>query len=352
MIREALVTVLAGHELSQEQVNAVMEEIVSGSATPAQIGGLLIALKAKPETGTEIASFSRSMRKYSLQIRVGLPGPIVDTAGTGGDGTGTFNVSTTSAILLSAGGLRVAKHGNRAVSSKSGSADLLEALGVNIFASPEVVERCIISAGFGFLYAPVFHPAMKSVGMIRRELGTKTIFNLLGPLTNPAGATHQLLGVADERALGTVSAALRELGTKKSYVIFGMEGMDEVSVCGPTLAVKIEENSFTRLRLQPEDFGLNRIPIGQLKQGIFSGNALSVYRILSGRCRLDEPMVSLALANTGLGFELGGLAASISEGVEVARSVISSGRSVETLQKVVESSEGNKQKLEELEKHA
>ena len=253
-IREAIQTVAEGSDLSMEQAAAVMTQIMEGDATPAQFGAFVTALRMKGETPHEIAGMARVMREKSL--RVDFDGPLVDTCGTGGDAQHTFNISTAAAFVVAGAGVTVAKHGNRAMSSSSGSADALEALGVNIGLGPDGVKRCLEEVGIGFMFAPAFHPAMKYAGPPRREIGIRTVFNLLGPVTNPARAAHQLIGMADGEAASRVARALALLGTDHALLVRGEDGADEVSVEGPTRMWEVIGRDVKRRVTRPAEFGL------------------------------------------------------------------------------------------------
>jgi anthranilate phosphoribosyltransferase len=352
MIRECTEKLISKVSLTENEVENILGEIVSGAATPAQIGAFLVALKLKPETSAEIAFFAKAMRKLCIKISPKTSGCLLDTAGTGGDRAKTFNVSTAAALLLAAGGLTVAKHGNRAVGSKSGSADVLEALGVKIDADPSTVQECVERAGIGFLFAPVFHPALKSVAQIRRELGLRTIFNLLGPLTNPAGAQRQLLGVAEPYMVQLISQALHKLGTERAYVVHGSEGLDEVSIVGSTQVAVVQNGRIEEILITPEQMGLRPAEPQELFTGSVKESALTVYRIVSGRTNQSDPKTRLVLANAGVGFVVGGLASSVKEGVAYALHVLDSGSAVNVLRSLVTLSGGNVSKLEEFEKNA
>src|SRR5512137_2423922 len=250
MIREALAKVVQGIDLQETEMTETMTEIMEGKATPAQIGAFITALRMKGETIVEVTGAARVMRLKATRIDARSP-IIVDTCGTGGDGRNTFNISTTAAFVVAAAGLTVAKHGNRAVSSSCGSADVLEALGVNIDAPPEVVEECVQQVGIGFLFAQKLHGAMKHAAGPRREVGIRTIFNMLGPLTNPAGATAQLIGVYDPRLTEMFAGVLKNLGTKRAFVVHGADGLDEATVTGPTRIAELKEGLVTTYDIDP-----------------------------------------------------------------------------------------------------
>lgn len=350
-VKGALAKVIEGCNLSPEEAESVLLEVLDGSATEAQVGALLVALKLKGETYEELAGFARGLIKKAL--RVNLDGVrLMDTAGTGGDRFKTFNVSTAAAFVLAAGGLRVAKHGNRSVSSTSGSADLMEAFGVKLEVDPQTVVACVEGAGIGFMYAPAFHPALKRVAGIRRELGFRTIFNMLGPLVNPAGVKRQLLGVAEPFMVDVMAKALNELGTEFACVVHGTEGMDEVSINAPTIMALVDSGVVKHTQLTPRELGLEPAEPSQLTCRDVRDSALTVYRILSGRSGLGDPKARLVAANAAVGFMVGGVVSSASEGVQLALSTIESGRAADKLHKLVRLSGGDPSRLEAIERVA
>ncbi len=319
-------------DLSQAEAEAAMDTIMSGQATPAQIGAFLIALRMKGETVDEIAGFARSMRRNARRVPLSSNGAIVDTCGTGGDRSGTFNISTAVAFVVAGAGRRVAKHGNRAVSSKSGSADVLEALGVNIALTPEQVGRCIEEVGIGFLFAPTFHPAMKHAIGPRRELGVRTVFNVLGPLTNPAFATHQLLGVYDPNLTEMMARVLAELGVKAAFVVHGAGGLDELSTTGVNRVTHLRDGEITTFDLAPEDVGLPRARPEDLRGGDASTNAAIIRAILSGEDRGPRRDVVLFNAAAALAAETG----DFEVGLEEARVSLDSGAALTKLNALVQ----------------
>ena len=263
MIREAIERVLAGEHLDRDGARAVMDRLMSGEVAPVRIAALLTALRAKGETVDEITGFASSMRRHVTPVSPRRT-DLLDTCGTGGDASGTFNISTGAAVVTAAMGIAVAKHGNRAVSSRSGSADALEALGVNVDLDPEQAAELIDSIGLGFLYAPNLHPAMKHAGPVRRELRVRTVFNLLGPLTNPAGADRQLLGVYLPELCEPVCRVLGELGSRRAFVVHGAGGLDEVSPCGPTTVAELDEGRVRVFTFEPREVGLEPVPVDEL----------------------------------------------------------------------------------------
>ncbi|MGB8932679.1 MAG: anthranilate phosphoribosyltransferase, partial [Anaeromyxobacteraceae bacterium] len=281
MIVQAVAKLVEGQDLSRAEMVTVMTEIADGEATPAQVGALLASLRLKGETVDEIAGAADVMRARVDPIHVERE-IFVDTCGTGGDGRATFNISTTAAFVVAGAGVTVAKHGNRAVSSKSGSADVLAALGVDVEAGKDVVERCISEVGIGFLFAPRLHPAFKAVAGIRRELATRTIFNLLGPLANPAGARHQVMGVYEPRWVPIIGGVLAALGTRHSFVVHG-EGLDEIAVTGMTHVCEVKDGTVERFSMLPEDIGLGRHPESAIVGGDATLNARILRDVLSGQ---------------------------------------------------------------------
>ncbi|MBF0371125.1 MAG: anthranilate phosphoribosyltransferase [Magnetococcales bacterium] len=332
-IQQAIAQLITNKNLEQEEAREVMEQIMSGGATDAQIGAYLIALRMKGENVAEIAGSAQAMRDKAL--RVNAPGTVVDTCGTGGDGSGTFNISTTAAFAVAACGVTVAKHGNRSISSKSGSADLLKSLGVNIDAPPEVVEKCLEKAGIGFLFAPKHHGAMRHALGPRKELGLRTIFNLLGPLTNPAAAPHQLIGVYDGRWTEPLARVLGRLGSKRALVVHGSDGLDEITTTGPTRVTTLDNGEITTTTIEPEQFGLTRVTPEALLGGDPEENAAITRGILEGR---EGPQRDIVALNAGAALFAVGAAPDIGVGVALATSALAEGRGKERLDLLVEHS--------------
>ncbi len=326
--RTALENTLAGHSLPVEEARALLLRVLDGRTDPIWLGGWLVALRAKGETVEEIEGFARAMRERATAVEVGSEG-LVDTCGTGGDGGHTFNVSTASAFVAAAAGARVAKHGNRAVSSRCGSADVLEALGGVLDQSPERVAAAIDEVGIGFLFAPAHHGAMRHAAPTRRALRIRTVFNLLGPLTNPARAPHQLVGVFSEDWLEPVAHVLRCLGNGRSLVVHGRDGLDEISVCAPTDALLLHEDGRLERRvLEPEALGVGRWPAAALSGGAPEENARLLRRIFAGEEGAHADIVSL---NAGAALWAAGVRPSLEEGVATAREVLRSGAAAERL---------------------
>jgi anthranilate phosphoribosyltransferase len=318
----ALLEQLRRHEdLTADQAFEVMSLIMDGQALPSQIAGLLMALALKGERPSELAGFARAMRSRAVRVDEELT-DVFDTCGTGGDGTHTFNVSTAAAIVVAGAGVRVAKHGNRSVSSKSGSADVLEALGANINLKPEQVGRCIDATGVGFMFAPNHHAAMKHAAPVRRELGVKTIFNILGPLTNPAGAGRQLMGVFHRDLVGIQARVLQRLGSRHVMIVYGEEGLDEISLSGPTLVGELKEGSVNEYSIAPQDFGLKpQNPAAIKVDGVEQSKAM-VLSALANEAGAARDIVAL---NAGAGIYVAGLAPTLAGGVQKALAAIASG---------------------------
>jgi len=322
-LKKAISDVVSRKDLSQAEISSVMEIIMEGEATPAQIGALLMGLRMKSETVDEIAGAAKVMREKAIRIHVNLsPGEsLVDTCGTGGDGAQTFNVSTTAAFVVSGAGVKVAKHGNHSVSSRSGSADVLKALGVNLALSPEDVARAVETIGMGFMFAPALHPAMKYAIGPRREIGIRTIFNVLGPLTNPAWANVQLLGIYDPMLTRLLAEVLGRLGSKRAWVVHGEGGLDELSLLGKSYVAQWDKNEVKEFVIRPEDAGLNPCKVEDLKGGDAEENARILKDIISGK---TGPKRDMVLLNAGAAIFLADRAKSLREGVLLAAESIDS----------------------------
>jgi len=321
MIKDAIAKLADRINLSEKEAEEVMLAIMDGQATPAQIAAYLMGLRMKGETVEEIAGSARAMREKATHIRVADP-LVVDTCGTGGDRAHTFNISTTAAFVVAGGGLTVAKHGNRSVSSKSGSADVLEALGVHIGLTPDQVARSINEVGVGFMFAPNHHAAMKHAAPVRRELGVKTIFNILGPLTNPAGAGRQLMGVFHPDLVGIQARVLQRLGARHVMIVYGLEGMDEISLAGPTMVGELREGVVREYNISPQEVGLKTQDASAIKvDGVEQSKAL-VLSALANEAGAARDIVAL---NAGAGIYVAGLAPSLAGGVQKALAVIASG---------------------------
>ena len=333
-IREAIDQVVSGRSLSVEDASAVMRQIMEGEATSAQLGSFLTGLRIKGETAQEIAGMAAVMREFALRVEV--DGPLIDTVGTGGDGQNTFNISTATAFVAAAAGLKVAKHGNRAASGTCGSADVLEALGVKIDLPPEGVARCIEGVGVGFMFAPVFHPAMRHAAPVRREIGIRTVFNILGPLTNPAGAQTQLLGVAFPELGETMAEVLRMLGSHRAMIVHGHGGMDELSLSGDSTVWEVREGELSRWTVRVEDTGLPETPISAIRSGTKEENAAAMRRLFQGE---TGPVRDVVLLNSAGVLMAGDLAGTVREGVEQAANIIDSRTALGKLDALVEVSQ-------------
>ncbi|MDQ3752080.1 MAG: anthranilate phosphoribosyltransferase [Actinomycetota bacterium] len=331
----ALTTLLEGRDLGERDTAGAMTEIMEGAATPVQMAGFVVALRAKGESAPEITGLVHTMRSYSKTVPV--TGELLDTCGTGGDRSGTFNVSTAAAIVCAGAGVRVAKHGNRAASSRCGSADVLEALGVRIDLPPEGVAESIEAAGIGFCFAPVFHPAMRHAAATRRELGISTIFNFLGPLTNPAGARNQAIGVADPSKLGVMVEVLGHLGSSHVVAFHGHGGLDELSTSGPSQVVELVAGDIRRWILDPAELGLAPASPEALAGGTAAENARAIGDMLGGA---PGPRRDIVLLNAAAGLVAGGAASSVAEGMDAAADAVDSGRASLALERLVESSAG------------
>ncbi len=327
ILTEAIDRLCRGEALSEGDSAACMREVMEGRGSEAQTAGLLIAFRAKGETVAELAGMARTMRELAVAVEPRGDG-LVDTAGTGG-GRPTFNVSTTAALVAAGAGCRVAKHGNRSATGRSGSADVLEALGARIDLPAEAVARCIDELGFGFMFAPSHHPAMRHVVPVRKELAVRTIFNFLGPLTNPAGATRQLVGVSDRRFLDVIAAALGELGCEHALVVSSSGGLDELDVCGPTDVIELRDGSIEAHTLTPESVGLRTADPEALAAGTPEKNAGIARRVLEGGGQGAER--DLTALNAGAAIYLGGGAGTIEAGVRAAEASIDSGAAVQVL---------------------
>ena len=346
MIKEFISKIVDGEDLSETEMEKAMDEIMSGEATPAQIGAFITGLRLKGETVDEITGAAKTMRNKAIKINVGdhlvnidrdeinvEDETILDIVGTGGDGTRTFNVSTTTAFVAAGAGLRVAKHGNRAVSSMCGSADVLENLGVNLDITPSDVERCVKEVGIGFLFAPLFHGAMKHAAGPRKEIGIRTIFNLLGPVTNPANASVLVLGVYELDLTEKIALVLKRLGTKEAFVVCGEGTFDEISICGPTRVSHLKEDHVSTFQVTPEDYGFERAAIEDIVGGNATENADIVRKILGGE---KGPKRDMVLLNAAAAFVAAGRAKDFMEGIKIGEESIDSGNAREKLDALIE----------------
>ncbi|HAV10898.1 MAG TPA: anthranilate phosphoribosyltransferase [Dehalococcoidia bacterium] len=331
MIKEAISILTSGKSLSMEQSANVMDEIMNNEATPAQFGAFVTALRCKGETVEEIAGLVKTMRARSLKVAASET--VVDTCGTGGDNAATFNISTTAAFVVAGAGLKVAKHGNRAMSSRCGSADVLEALGVKIDLSDSEVQQCIDETGIAFFFAQVFHPAMKYAAAPRREIGIRTVFNILGPLTNPAGAKHQLIGVSDSALTEKLAHVLRIMGSKHALIVHGRDGLDELTITGSTRICELQDGRTKSYDIVPEDAGLTKASSDTLKGGSVQENADLLKAILAGK---QGPQRDIVLLNAAAALIAGDKAETLKQGVQMAAKSIDSGRALEKLQMLIE----------------
>jgi anthranilate phosphoribosyltransferase len=332
VIQQVVSRLLDGHDLSRADARATMQEIMAGNATQAQIAGFLVALRAKGETADEIAGCAEAMREHVLHVTPSRT-DLVDVVGTGGDGANTYNISTAAALVTAAAGAAVAKHGNRAASSQTGSADVLEALGFRLELPPERIERSIDELGFGFLFAQAHHPAMRHAAPVRRELATRTVFNVLGPLTNPAGARALVLGVYSPGLARTLADALVQLEATRAYVVHGAGGIDELSPCGPNLVCEVEDGSVREYELDPVELGVERCGQEELRGGDPAVNAAALRDVLGGA---DGGHRSAVVLNAAGGIAAAGHAADLREGIGLAREAIDSGAAGARLDELVE----------------
>ncbi|MEO8680784.1 MAG: anthranilate phosphoribosyltransferase [Vicinamibacterales bacterium] len=318
-------------DLSTEEASQAMGAIMTGAAAPAQIAGLLVGLSMKGERPAELVGFAKAMRDHAVAVPAGT-GPVFDTCGTGGDRSGTFNISTAAAIIVAACGTRVAKHGNRSVSSRCGSADVLEALGVNIQASPDVVAQCLDEAGIAFFFAPTFHPAMKHAAQARKDLGVRTAFNLLGPLTNPARPARQIVGVPRPELTELLARALALLGSERAWVVHGADGLDELSTTGYTKVSECRNGTVQTFYVHPADFGLPKATPESLKGGDAATNADMVRRVIDGAA---GPARDVVLLNAGAALFIAGAADTVRDGIVKAAAAIDSGAARDVLARLV-----------------
>jgi anthranilate phosphoribosyltransferase len=330
MIREAISRLIEGDSLTMDEAAQVMEEIMGGEVTPAQFGAFVTALRMKGETVEEIAGLVKTMR--SKAVRVDADAPVIDVVGTGGDGQNTFNISTAAAFVVAGAGLKVAKHGNRAASSQCGSADVLEALGIKIELTAGQVKQCLDEVGMGFMFAPAFHPAMKYAGPSRREIGIRTVFNIIGPLTNPAGAGCYLLGVADDSLVEKLAKVLANLGCEHALVVHGEDGLDEITITGKTKVCEVTKGGLKNYTVNPEDAGIRKASPDSLKGGTNDENASTLRSVLSGT---PGPQRDIVVLNAGAALVAGNMAASLEQGLDLARESIDSGKAMEKLDNLV-----------------
>ena len=351
MIAEAIRKLAGGEDLSEWEAKASVDEIMAGEASHAQMAAFLTALKMKGESVDEIVGAAKALRAVSVKVNPGVE--CVDTCGTGGDRIKTFNVSTLAAIVAAAGGVRVAKHGNRSFTGKCGSADILEALGVKINNGPAEVEKMIRSVGFGFMFAPLYHPAMKAVGPVRKELGIRTIFNLIGPLSSPASTKNQVMGVFAPEYVDLAAKAMLRLGTENAIVAHGLDGMDEVSTLGKTKVAIVKGGKITVKEIEPSDFGAKKAALDQVKAGeTVEENAGIALNVLAGKKETPADLARLELcaANAGAVFVVARKANDLKEGFRQAMELLESGTGLKKLEEISRASGGDSEKLSALEK--
>lgn len=332
MIQDSIKQLISKKSLTKTQAQHVMNEIMSGEVTGSQFGAFVTSLMLKGETANEVAGLATSMREHSLKVSVNEK-IILDTCGTGGDNSNTFNISTASGLILAGCGLKIAKHGNRAMSGKSGSADVLEHLGVNINLSPESVSKCIQETNFGFMFAQIFHPSMKFAAGPRKELGIKTVFNILGPLTNPANANHQIIGVYSPSVGNLMAEVLKILGSSRAMIVHSADGIDEISLWDKTQIWELKNNEISSYEVTNENFGLNKININELKVDSPEESVKIIQNILSGE---KSAARDVALANAAAGLLIAGKVDSLIKGIEIAQKSIDSGNALNQLNKLIQ----------------
>jgi len=338
MFRENLNQIVNGRNLSQDQMSAMINEIFSGNITDAQIGAFMAALATKGETFEELAGAARAMRRNAVRIQ-SAASTVVDTCGTGGDGAKTFNISTTTAFVVAGCGLTVAKHGNRSVSSQCGSADLLEVMGVKLDTDPEIVEEAVQEIGIGFLFAPLYHGAMRFAAKARKEVGLRSIFNMLGPLTNPASANCQLLGVYAPELTEMFASALKLLGTKNAFVVHGHDGLDEISVCAPTRVCELKSGTLRTYDIQPEQYFNNLADAGSLSGGTPDENAKITQKILNNQ--IDGPPRNVVLINSAAALVASEKVSDLKAGIEMAAQAIDTGAAAAKLKELIQYTQEN-----------
>ncbi len=330
-IQAAIKAVIAHQDLSGDDMRSVMQQIMTGECTPAQIGGFLVGLRMKGETVDEMSAAARVMREHAIRVEV-IGDHLVDTAGTGGDASGSFNISTASALVAAAAGARVAKHGNRSMTSNSGSADVLEAAGVKLDITPEQVRDCVEQVGVGFMFAPAHHGAMKYAIGARKEMAVRTIFNVLGPLTNPAGAPNQVIGVFDGELLEAMASVLKQLGSNHVMVVHAEDGMDEISISAPTHVAELKQGKISSYTITPSDFGMDTAPLDELRVDSAEQSLAVIRAVFADN---PGPARDIVCLNAGAAIYVAGCADSLAAGVEAARVAISNGKAAEVLQNLV-----------------
>jgi anthranilate phosphoribosyltransferase len=348
MIREGIQKLIEGTDLTYEESGVIMTEVMSGKATSSQTAAFLTALRMKGEAVDEIIAFASVMKAHCHLIHPKVQGRLVDIVGTGGDKLKTFNVSTTAAFVIAGADISVAKHGNRAVTSKSGSADVLEQLGLNLTLEPQAIEDIIERVGVGFMFAPAFHPAMKYAAAPRKEIGIRTVFNILGPLTNPASASAQILGVYDAKLVERMAYALQKLGCQEAIVAHGLDGLDEISTVGKTLIAHLKDGKVTVTKVSPKEFGLKQVNPQDLQCASAEESAETLFRILNGKDN-GSAKTDIVLLNAAAGILVAGKTSDFKEAIKLAQKSIDSGAAYAKLKALIKASGGNLSKLEELE---
>lgn len=351
MIREAIEKAVMGLNLSYQEAYMSMEEILSGNATPSQIAAFLVALRMKGETLEEIMAFATAMRSFCTRLKPKVRGRLIDTCGTGGDKIKTFNISTAAAFIVAGAGISVAKHGNRSFTSKCGSADVLEYLGLNLNAPKNIVERAIEEVGIGFIFAPLFHPAMKYAAAPRREIGIRTVFNILGPLINPAMPSAQVIGVCEVGLVEKIAYVLRELGLEEAMVVYGLDGLDEISTIGSTLIAWLKKGDIKTFKVTPKSFGIKRSSVEHIFGRDPGESAEVLFKILFGHFKAGDPKRDIVAINAAAGIIVGGMADDFKYGVELAQESIDSGAAYKKLRELIRFYDGSRiEKIEELER--
>jgi len=349
LIRESIKKIIEDKNLTFKESQEVMREVMSGKATNSQIAAFLTAIRMKGETVDELIAFAKVMREHCCKIHPYVKNRLVDTCGTGGDKTKTFNISTAAAFVIAGAGVAIAKHGNRSVTSKSGSADVLERLGLNLNMDPESVEKAIENVGVGFMFAPAFHPAMKYAIGPRREVGIRTVFNVLGPLTNPADANAQLLGVYDRGLTEPLAYSLKNLGCEEAMVVHGLDGLDEISTIGKTVISWLRKDGVTTVERGPKDFGVKLAKIEDIKGTTPDESAEITFKILYGCCDADDSKREIVQVNGAAAIIVAGKAEDFGYGMELAHESIESGKAYKKLRALIKFSQGDLSKLEQLE---